>query len=285
MIVGDISATPIAPFGADIDFDLRQELSPAQRVVLKDLYFSHKILRFRNQRLSLADQRRVMSHVGNVDPEASSVNVLTPDDKVLGSAMLHYHSDMSFLPFPPEGLSLHALDVEDGTSCTTFVNGVQTYQRLPPELRTEIHQLQAVAVANYGENCPDLAPFDPPSRMISFQRKAVMTHPVTGEPILYVSGQQTSRIAGLSERESRALLDELCGYLYEAAYVLTHAWTNGDFLMWDNLALQHGRPSLRGLTRRKLQRVSNSSHPALDQILAAGGGMPEQVERVSALNS
>jgi taurine dioxygenase len=226
-----------------------------------------------------------MSYVGNVDPEESSVNVLTPDDQVLGSAMLHYHSDMSFLPFPPEGLSLHALDVEAGTSCTTFVNGVQAYQRLPSGLRARIQHLEAVAVANYGENCPDLAPYDPPPGMISFARDVVMTHPVTGESVLYVSGQQTSRIVGWVETESRALLKELCSYLYDAAHELTHVWTNGDFLMWDNLALQHARPSIRGLARRKLQRVSNSSHPALEQIIAAGGGIPEKVERVSAFES
>ena len=271
-------ATTIAPFGADVNFDLREKLSPMQRDQFKTLYFTHKFLRFRNQCLSLGDQRRIMSYVGNVDPESSSVNFLSPDDKILGSAMLHFHSDMSFLPFPPDGLSLHALDVEPNTSCTTFANGVDAYRRLPEKIRARIRILKAVSVANYGENSPDLAPLDPPSEMIAFTRDAVMTHPVTQEPILYVSGQQTSRIVELTAKESRKLLDELCGYIYDAVHVLTHRWTNGDFLMWDNLALQHGRPRLRGLTCRTLQRVSNSSHPAADQIIASGGRMPERVE-------
>ena len=118
--------------------------------------------------------------------------------------------------------------------------------------------------------------------MINFTRDLVMQHPVTAEPILYVSGQQTSRVAGFSEKESRSLLDELCGYLYDPSHLLTHWWTNGDFLMWDNLSLQHGRPSLRGITRRKLQRASNASHPAAEQVRAAGGGMPVSVERKAA---
>jgi taurine dioxygenase len=103
---------------------------------------------------------------------------------------------------------------------------------------------------------------------MSVLREIVMPHPVTGEPILRISRTSTGRIEGLPRAESRELLDFLIDHLYIEDQVLTHNWMRGDLLMWDNLSLQHARPSLTGITRRTLQRVCITTHSLTAQMAA-----------------
>ena len=62
----------------------------------------------------------------------------------------------------------------------------------------------------------------------------VVKHAATGEPGIYVSPYTTSRILGLAESESEALLAELTGRIESEAFRWEHAWSPGDTLMWDN---------------------------------------------------
>lgn len=55
--------------------------------------------------------------------------------------------------------------------------------------------------------------------------------------------------------ESRELLHSVYEHLYQPNHVLEHRWRNGDIVIWDNIALQHARSSLRNCGKRVLQRV------------------------------
>ena len=41
------------------------------------------------------------------------------------------------------------------------------------------------------------------------------------------------------------LLDELFAHLYDPAHMYEHTWQQGDLVVWDNLATQHGRPDVQ----------------------------------------
>ena len=84
-------------------------------------------------------------------------------------------------------------------------------------------------------------PFETPPFLPQKRQPVIIDHPVTGEPVLFVTELQTARIEGLVQAESDALLDRLFTALYDPAKVYEHVWRPGDFLLWDNLALQHGR--------------------------------------------
>lgn len=80
-----------------------------------------------------------------------------------------------------------------------------------------------------------------------------MTHPTSGEELLYVSAMQTDSIVGLPEAESEELLARCWARLHASDNVYEHVWSPGDLLVWDNLALQHARDAVHG--RRTLRRV------------------------------
>jgi taurine dioxygenase len=66
---------------------------------------------------------------------------------------------------------------------------------------------------------------------------------------------QTARIMGMERTESDATLDALFVELYRKDRVYRHHWNNGDIVIWDNIALQHARGDLTGMTPRRLQRI------------------------------
>lgn len=259
--------TAIEPFGLEVKFDLRGGLSAADGVALRELFYRHKLLLFRDQNLSREQQFDVLGHIGPVD-RASPLDYVTPDDGVLGSKHLAFHSDMHFAPFPAEGVSLLALDVEQQATYTAFINAAAAHSRLPEELARRIEALQSVRVATPGVYEDEL-PYDLPAGMHTMERDLVMVHPETGERILYIARCSTSRIVGLERQESADLLRTLYGYIYDEAFTLKHYWRNGDLLIWDNLALQHARPDIEGVTRRKLQRATIATHDQRVQIPAS----------------
>ena len=97
-------------------------------------------------------------------------------------------------------------------------------------------------------------------------RPVVSIHPTTGQPVLFVNEQHVERIEGLDPAESRALLVALFDHLYAEANIFEHRWRNGDLVIWDNIALQHGRRAIGGVRRRKLQRASVAERSLLEQV-------------------
>jgi len=255
---------PIEPFGVEVTFDLAQGVSSEDGVRLKELFFRHKLLLFRGQDLTREQQFGVLEHIGPVD-RASPLDYVMPDDPVLGTRHLAFHSDMHFAPFPAEGVSLLALDVEEGATYTAFVDATDAYRRLSDEVKQRLEGKRSVRAATPGVYEDEL-PYDLPEGMHSMEREVVMIHPETGEPIVYVARCSTSRIVGLGREESRDLLHLLYDAIYDERFMLKHWWRNGDLLICDNLALQHARPSIEGVTRRKLQRVTIATHEQSSQI-------------------
>jgi taurine dioxygenase len=244
---------PLSPFGLQLDIDLREPLDAERAQAFRDLFYREGLLVFRGQSLSEEQQVRVLGHLGRVLGSTGEYRSISSDGN-LGSAALCYHSDLSFTAEPFKVISLHATAVNDGQTSTSFANGVRAFRTLPASLRARIEGRRAVAIISFVQSHREI-PYEAPADIPQQAREAVMRHPVTGEPILYVTQMQTGRIDGLDPAESEALLQELFAHLYAPENVYTHAWRNGDLVIWDNLALQHARPDLTGCVPRTLQRV------------------------------
>jgi taurine dioxygenase len=67
----------------------------------------------------------------------------------------------------------------------------------------------------------------------------VRVHPVNGRKCLYVTEGYTSRIVGLPEDESRALIAELAAQCIKPEFTYVHNWRQHDLVMWDDCSTQH----------------------------------------------
>lgn len=75
----------------------------------------------------------------------------------------------------------------------------------------------------------------------------VRTHPETGCKVLFISEHFTTRIVGLPEDESRAVLP---------AHVYRHVWQPHDMVFWDNRSVMHLAAGTPDHLRRKLYRTT-----------------------------
>ncbi len=83
----------------------------------------------------------------------------------------------------------------------------------------------------------------------------VTQNPTTGRRRLFVNSLYTSRIEGLSEPESSALLAMLFEHIKSPEFQLRYSWSVGDIAFWDNHAVQHY--AVADYTeRRRMQRVT-----------------------------
>jgi taurine dioxygenase len=253
----------LGPFGVEVDFDLTQPLDPDGAQAFRDLFFREALLLFRGQSLTMDDQERVIEYIGPVLP-GSGKGFLSPEDKVLGTVKLDYHSDLCATPMPLDAISLHALDVAEETSTTNFVSGARAYAKLPDALRERIDQLDVNFVQTLADRSRltyDLAP-----GALNFIRPLVMRHRITGTPLIYANESSAARVEGLGREESAALIEAVFAVLYDPSNEIRHPWRNGDFIVWDNLTLQHGRPPLDPSLPRRMQRVTSGRKTLREQV-------------------
>jgi taurine dioxygenase len=247
-----LHADPLMPFGVRIEGDFSRSLSPEGKCFLVAQVDAHGIVVAPKQHLTLEQQRKVLEPFGRV--LLKDLDYVTPDDGILNNDGLAYHSDFAFAHTPYKNLSLHALEVVEGETCTRFANSALAYTRLSAQRRKHLAALTTTAI--YTRGITRTVGYDLPPRFYGSQRAAVIFHHRTARPILYVSEAQTARFNELARTESDALLTELFDILYAPEAILEHSWCVGDLLIWDNLILQHGRPEFKSVTTRRLQRVS-----------------------------
>jgi taurine dioxygenase len=240
--------------GSEVDFDLSCSLDEAQQQALRDLLYEEGVLVFRNQSLSDEAQTRVLGYFGNVLVEEGGHREISADGN-LGSGRLLFHADLAFTPEPFKLLSLYGIEVSGEGAATLFANNIKALDTLPPALRARLDSAKATTVIPPSQS-ERLVAFDNPDFVPQITRPAIIPHPVTGRPLMFIFEQQTSRIEGLPQAESDALLETLFGHLYAPANVYRHEWRNGDLVIWDNIAVQHARSAQSGGVKRRLRRIA-----------------------------
>jgi taurine dioxygenase len=244
------------PVGVELDADLREPLDVAAQERLHQLLATEGLLVFRKQQLTHPQQIRVLGYCGQVLHSPDGICYISKDkDKGgLGTSELTYHSDMAFTPEPFRAISLHAVDVLDGDSSTRFASGTKAHATLPTALRETLAGVKVLSAMGIDMGGEQLTTEVPPG-MPQFSRPAVIPHPITGVPILYVNQQHATQVEGWPRAQGAALLRQVFEHLYRPEHLYEHHWFNGDLVIWDNMSLQHGRGQLQGSGARTLQRV------------------------------
>jgi taurine dioxygenase len=249
--------------GAEVrGLTLAQPLAEPELAALRAAWRSARLLLIRAPGLEERDQIAFVRHFGpvidesmNGDGGASYVSNRRPDG-FARDGELYYHCDLAFTPDPLRVLSLYALELPGSGSSTRFANAALAARTLPDGLRRRARGLRARQVFDLVSQRQDVR-----YRLEDFPGAAHAIHPLirdhgeTREPVLFVGQMHTDRILELPDAESEALLQELLAHLYRPEHLYEHFWSPGDLLVWDNQALQHGRPSFDAAQPRTLRRV------------------------------
>ena len=191
------------------------------------------------------------------------------------------HMDYTYTPYPAEVISLFAMKLPAEGTATRFFSNVAALAAMPPRLREELGDYSIFCAHDLAAMRPDAKLCQEPRTRADAPTQSqvwplVRDHPrKPGVRGLFCSLQQTERIIeledpGSDDRASRAMLRRIFDeYLYTAENAYEHVWREGDLLVWDNLALQHGRAACpSGAGARTFRRVA---------VCAAGNAIDDTV--------
>ncbi|MFB9450122.1 TauD/TfdA family dioxygenase [Dactylosporangium vinaceum] len=253
----------------DIDLDRASDETIAE---VRAALVEHKVLFFRDQPLDDDGHVRLgrrlgeltASHpvVGGVDEAHPEVYALDSSD---GGFADVWHTDVTFVRRPPLGSILRAVTLPATGGDTNWADSQLAYESLSAPVRRLADQLVAVHDGNRefgyylaqrrggrgnewdGEVVTRLDPVEHP---------VVRVHPETGRRGLFVNPGFTSHIVGVSEAESRGILDLLYAHLTKPEHIVRHRWRAGDVAMWDNRSTAHYANRDYGSERRVMHRIT-----------------------------
>ena len=219
-------------------------------------------------------QQLVYSLIDDELPDEDRISVQVSNKAEGGLApygRLLFHCDNMWARTPQPAISLYGEKVEPPSAPTRFAGMRHAWDTLPDELKARVegrearHGFDGVYPNRGGDD--DVLDASFPAARHSV-RPVAMAHPRTGDTLLYVSQQMTNEILGLSEDENEELLAALYEHLYDPELIVDHDWREGDLVVWDNVAVQHGRGkvSLDG-NERTLRKVTGPMNLDPDELL------------------
>ncbi|WP_369976853.1 TauD/TfdA dioxygenase family protein [Xanthomonas bundabergensis] len=267
-----------APLGAQVlGLDLAQPLDAATFALLHRAHLHYHVLVFRDQRITPAQQVAFSRRFGPLQihvlrqfqlreqPEVLVVSNIKENGQPigLGDAGHYWHSDLSYKPTPSLGSMLLAQELPAEGGDTLFANQHLAWDTLPPDLQRAVDGRLAEHsyLAKY-EELRARNPWRPALTQAQIDEVApvrhpvVRTHPETGRRALFVSEHFTTRIVGLPQDESDALLQALFAHSSADPLVYRHRWQAHDMVFWDNRSVTHLAGGTPDHLRRRLHRTT-----------------------------
>ena len=281
-----MSAIEIIPLsdaiGAEIrNVDLREPLTDAAARTIKQAWYDHVIVLFRDQDISLEQQKAFGANYGEIairvrdgttraEREMGENVMLISNIRENGEQIgklpdgeMMFHSDTPYVENPQKATLLYAIEVPTKGGETLFSNSYKVAETLPEDVKMRIAGRKALQIYDYNTDDVPTGNFDR-SKHPHFEHPIFRKHPETGRTSLFVSELMTDEIIGLPENESRQLLQSLFAHQRKEEFVYAHAWRPGDLLMWDNRCSVHARNDFPGDQRRLLRRITlYDEHPVL----------------------
>lgn len=253
--------TRLSPyFGAQIDgVDLGDDFSDAQTAELWGLLVEHKVLMFRDQKLSAKSHAAFGRRFGRLEqhpslafhPDDPEITVIAVNEERRSKEDI-FHTDTSFRELPSLSSILRCVRCPAVGGDTVFADMAQAYQGLPETVKDEIEELRAVHDALYAFG---FHYEDDPEKYRQMRRElppvehpVVVTHPESNERILYVNQAFTTHLTNHralfgSSRGLKMRGIKLLTYLLEQPeipdYQVRIDWRPDTVVMWDNRSVQH----------------------------------------------
>ena len=260
--------------GAEIrGIDLRKPLTEESIRIVKQAWFDHLIVLFRDQKLTYEQQKAFATHFGEVAKRGGDRG--SPQEKAAGEGVMlvtnirekgkpigtlpdgemMFHSDTPYTEKPLKASMLYAIEIPSRGGETLFCNCYRVAASLPENVKKQIAGRKALHIFDYQVTHIPEGGFDR-TDLPNFEHPVFRKNPDTNRTSLYVSELMTAEIVGLPDKESRALLEILFTYLRNEEFIYQHVWQPGDLLMWDNRCCNHARKDFPANERRLLRRLT-----------------------------
>ena len=252
MTYDTIQVAPVSPkIGAEVSgVDISKPLSNHTCQELHDALMAHQVLFFRDQEMTLEEHTAFGRRFGelHIHPSAETapghpeVITIHADENSKVVAGMKWHSDVSCDEEPPMGSVLHMQTVPDVGGDTLFASTYAAYDSLSEPIKALIggmkawHESARVHRDRFGAKGAMRDGVDVYPESL---HPIVRTHPVTGRKGLFVNENFTTRIEGLSARESDGILGVLFDAIATPEFQCRFRWRPNSVAFWDNRSAQH----------------------------------------------
>lgn len=282
---------PLAePLGAEVrNWKPEHALSDADYAQLSRALRRHLVLVFRGQRSPTDDELIDFgARFGELAPGATIFGDPSDRPEILpitnlkdeagdplgtaASAPLDWHLDYSYLPRVAKETFLEAVEIPETPCPTYFCDTYTALETLPANRVDELRKLSAHHDVRGAVPLEDRAIIEETTRRKRARNKrlghkheripssdhpVIRRHPDSGREMLYLSPGMTTHLVGLDKTASDALLAELHEHQTQPELTYIHQWQVGDLVLFDSMALMHGRDRIDPNTRRYMRQMSS----------------------------
>jgi taurine dioxygenase len=264
---------PVAgTIGAEIHgVDLAERLPEGVIADIRAALNEHCVIFFRDQEIDAEQQKSFARRFGEIfihpnyrgmqdDNEIVMVRREPGDEHIVGE---DWHTDTTMVEEPPMGAILYAIETPPYGGDTCFANQYLAYDTLSDGMKRMIDGLRAVhtdrlvagPVASRNRFRSTKVREDADWRETISLHPVVRTHPETGRKLLFVNAAYTVGFEGMTEAESKPLLDYLLEHGHRPEFTCRFRWEKGSIAFWDNRSTKHLAVHDAGPFRRLMRRV------------------------------
>jgi taurine dioxygenase len=240
--------------GAEITgIDLSREIPNALAEELYRAFTRYHMLCIRDQRIGLDDYRRFARLFGPFS--GNPIHVALPDYPEFVRVVKqpgdtgptfggNWHCDLSWFEQPPKATMLYAEEVPPWGGDTLFANLHLAWDRLSATLqdmlreKVGIHSGYGAYRTNAALNSIKVVDEGWEVSQVAVEHPLVPAHPDTGRKFLFVNPNVVC-IKGMTEAESRPILDYLMQVSTRPDLTCRLSWQAGSLTVWDNRCLLH----------------------------------------------
>lgn len=253
--------------------DLSGALGTQDIADIRAAWLEHKVLAFVDQRMDDAALERFTVAMGGfgedpffdpIDGHEHIAAIKREADETSTLFAENWHSDWSFLPKPPSGTCLLAIEIPPMGGDTLFSDQVAAFAALPDQRQDQLRALNAIHSASrgyapdgvYGDNDKGRSMSIRPgiAALARQSHPLIQRHPETGEEALFCSISYTIGIEGMDDLQAAQLIMELHQWCEQDRFIYRHKWEPGMLVLWDNRCVNHKATGGYEGHRRELHR-------------------------------
>ncbi|MDG2003716.1 MAG: TauD/TfdA family dioxygenase [Novosphingobium sp.] len=168
-----------------------------------------------------------------------------------------WHADQSSREAPNMGVALYCLEAPRYGGDTLFANLCAAYEGLAPGLKAmcepliALHSLAGIYGTDGRGGVGTTKPFSYEAEHVRLddemleqirkriEHPLICSHPESGKPILYVTGNHMVGIKDMNDLEAAPLLQLLNNHVVRPRFTCRFRWKKGSLAVWDNRCTQH----------------------------------------------
>jgi len=236
--------------GAEVTGINLKKTSKKNLFEINNLLLEHKVLFFREQKITPEEQIKLGKYFGSLETHAyvkgrkkypEIVRIIkAPNEKNQWGE--NWHCDVSYNEEPSKAVILKSIKIPPVGGDTVFANMELAWNTLDKKIKNKVKNRKAIhsslGASFFLKNFKSMKSNGNLGEY-SNQHPIVRTHPETRKKILFVNWTYTKKIVGIKKRESDKLLQLIFKHQARLDLTCRFKWTKNAVAIWDNRSVNH----------------------------------------------